>query len=63
MIIVDSDIIMQQERLGVILRLMSVWSSPLCDLSVCPLLTTAVFKISFLIVHVVMMFIYLQQIL
>ncbi len=45
-----------------ILSLVSVWSWPLYDMSVCPLLTsaTAVFRIScwFLIVHLVRMFIY-----
>ncbi len=59
-------LIARQVSLGhtwcLILSLVSVWSSPLLDMSVCPLLTsaTAVFRIScwFLIVHLVKMFIY-----
>ncbi len=51
MVIMDSDMIVRQVSLGqtwcLILSLVSVWSSPLCDMSVCPLLTsaTAVFRI------------------
>ncbi len=51
---------------SLILGLVSIWSSPLYDISVCPLLTsaTAVFRIScwFLIVDLVKMFIHLPQI-
>ncbi len=51
-VIVDFDIIIRHVSLGqtwcLILSLVNVWSSPLCDMSVCPLLTsvTAVFRIS-----------------
>ncbi len=41
----DSDMTIQQVSLGqtwfIILSLVSVWSSPVCDMSVCPLLTLA----------------------
>ncbi len=52
MVIMNSDMMVQQVPLGqtwcIILSLVSVWSSPLCDMSVGPLLTsaTAVFRIS-----------------
>ncbi len=43
MVIVDSDVVVRQVSLGqtwcLILSLVSVWSSPLYDMSVCPLLT------------------------
>ncbi len=51
-VIMDSDMVVRQVSLGqtlcLILSLVSVWSPPLCDMSVCPLLTstTAVFRIS-----------------
>ncbi len=45
MVIMDSDMIVRQASLGqtlcLILSLVSGWSSPLCDMSVCPLLTSA----------------------
>ncbi len=53
MFITDSDMIKRQVLLEqtwyLILSLVSVWSSPLCDMSVCPLLAsaTAVFRISY----------------
>ncbi len=52
MVIVDSDMVVRQVSPGhtgcLILGLVSVWSSPLYDMSVCPLLTSAtyVFRIS-----------------
>ncbi len=52
MVRTDSDMIARQVSLGhtwcLILCLVSVWSSPLYDMSVCPLLisATAVFRIS-----------------
>ncbi len=52
MVIMDSDMIIQQVSLRqtwcLILSLVSVWNSPFCDMSVCPLLTsgTTVFSIS-----------------
>ncbi len=63
MVMVDSDMIIRQVSLGqnwcLILSLVSVWSSSLYDMYVCPLLTsaTAVLRIScwFLIVHLVKM--------
>ncbi len=53
MVIVDSAMIVRQVSLGqawcLILSLVSIWSSPLCDMSVCPLLTSAtnVFRIAY----------------
>ncbi len=42
MVIVDSDMVIWHVSLGetsyLIISLVSVWSSPLCDMSVCPLL-------------------------
>ncbi len=71
MVIMDSDIVVTQVSPGLtwclILSLVSAWRSPLYDISVCPLLTsaTAVIMMScgFLIVHLVKMFIYLPHIL
>ncbi len=71
MVIVDSDMVVRQvsqaQTWCLILSLVSVWNSPLYDIYVCPLLTTAttVFRISsrFLIVYLVKMLIYVPQIL
>ncbi len=45
MVIADTDMVVQQfspgHTLCLIICLMSVWNSPLCDISACPLLTLA----------------------